>query len=104
MAQIFQLLYDHGADVVLSGHDHHYERLAPVDPTGNPAVNGIRSFIAGLGGASRYPLAEIPHPASEVRYNGNYGVLKMTLDAETYSWEFITVADETIDQGTDSCH
>jgi hypothetical protein len=104
MATVFQLLYDKGADVVLTGHDHHYERFAPVDPTGAAAVDGIRQFVSGLGGGSRYALAEVPHPASEFRYNDNYGVLKLTLGTGTYDWEFMTIADETVDQGTGACH
>jgi hypothetical protein len=105
MAQIVQLLYDHGADLVVSGHDHHYERFQPVDPSGTPAANGIRYFISGLGGASRYPLAATPHPASEVRYNADDGVLKLTLGPGTYSWEFLTVDDESFtDTGTGACH
>ena len=104
MASIFQLLYDRGAEVVLSGHDHDYERFAPLDGTGTPVAVGTRQFVAGLGGASKYEFEEPPEPGSEVRYNSDYGVLKMTLSAGTYSWEFVTVGGETIDQGADTCH
>ena len=104
MASMFQLLYENGAEVVLSGHEHLYERFAPLDPSGAPTSVGTRQFVSGLGGGGLYPLADTPQPGSEVRYNANFGVLKMTLAPGSYTWEFLTVDDQTIDQGADTCH
>jgi len=105
LAAIWQLLYDHGVDVVVNGNEHLYERFAPMDPGGrlDPA-HGIREFVAGTGGVSHYPFGEI-QPNSQVRDNTSFGVLKFTLDAAGYQWEFIPVeATGFTDSGNDSCH
>jgi hypothetical protein len=93
----WQALYDYGADVVLNGHDHTYERFAPQNPTGqaDPA-RGIREFVVGTGGRSLYSFATI-RPNSEVRYNTTWGVLKLTLHPTGYDWEF-TRAGQTREQ------
>ncbi|HEX9869338.1 MAG TPA: metallophosphoesterase [Candidatus Tectomicrobia bacterium] len=105
MQPIWQALYDAGADVVLSAHEHNYERFAPQDPNGVPdPVRGIREFVVGTGGKSHYPLgAGIAN--SEVRNDKTFGVLKLTLHPTTYDWEFVPVAGETFtDSGVASCH
>lgn len=102
---LWDILYEAGVDVVLNGHQHHYERLAPMDPTG--AVNqetGIRSFNVGTGGESVVEPTVAIHPNSEVRA-GVYGVLAMTLRANGYDWTFVPVAGQTFtDSGTGTCH
>ncbi|MEP7358932.1 MAG: metallophosphoesterase [Anaerolineales bacterium] len=106
MQTLWDVLYAGGADVVLNGHDHVYERFAPQDPQGaaDPA-RGIREIIAGTGGRSLYPFAGPARPNSEVRSASTYGVLKMTLHADSYDWEFVPVAGETFtDSGTGECH
>jgi calcineurin-like phosphoesterase family protein len=98
-------LYEGGADVVLSGHDHDYERFAPQTPLGkaDPAY-GIRQFVAGTGGRSHYAFAGIK-PNSQVRNDDTFGVLEMTLRAASYSWRFVPEAGNTFtDSGTDTCH
>jgi hypothetical protein len=105
MAPVIQVLYDHGADVVLSAHDHIYERFAPQNPAGQLDLeSGIREFIVGTGGASHHQFGEI-RPNSEVRDNTSFGVLKLTLYAEGYTWEFIPIRGDTFsDYGSDFCH
>ena len=101
----WQALYDAGAELVIAGHEHNYERFAPQTPTGqaDPAT-GIREFVVGTGGASHYPNFT-PIPNSEVRNGNTWGVLKLTLDAGTYSWQFIPVAGQTFtDAGSGACH
>jgi hypothetical protein len=105
MTPIWQALYDGGAEVVLNGHEHNYERFAPQDPTGkaDPA-RGIRQFTVGTGGKDFDPLGN-PFPNSEVRNWDTFGVLKLTLHPRSYDWEFIPVADKTFhDSGTGVCH
>ncbi|MFQ5890510.1 MAG: PKD domain-containing protein [Gemmatimonadota bacterium] len=105
MQALWQALYDRGADVVVSGHDHDYERFAPQTPTGaaDPA-NGIREFVAGIGGKSLRSF-KIPRPNSEFRYNATFGVLKLTLRETGYSWELVPVgAGGSPDAGSASCH
>ena len=98
-------LYAAGADLVLNGHRHVYERLAPMKPDGSPdPVKGIRTIIAGMGGESGGDLTDI-FPTSEVREGRTFGILKLTLSTGTYSWQFIGVPGSTFtDSGTNSCH
>jgi 3',5'-cyclic AMP phosphodiesterase CpdA len=98
-------LYEFGADVVLGGHDHDYERFAPQAPDGSPdPARGIRQFVAGTGGASPYYFTNIK-PNSEIRLTGLNGVLKLTLHEGSYDWEFIPAVGLPInDAGTGECH
>lgn len=101
----WKALYRTEADVVLSGHDHHYERFAPQDPYGafDPA-RGIRQFVVGTGGKSRYPLGKIK-ANSQARNVNTYGVLKLTLHSDSYEWKFVPPAGNTFtDSGTRACH
>ena len=77
-------IYAAGADLLLTGHEHFYERLAPMTPTGAvDRARGIREFIAGMGGKSVFGLTD-PHPGSEFGTNGFYGVLEVTLEEGAY--------------------
>jgi chitodextrinase len=97
-------LYNAGADIVLNGHDHEYERFAPQNPTATPDPKGIREFVVGTGGASHYTFTT-PIANSEVRDNTSYGVLKLTLHTTSYDWQFVPVAGATFtDTGTTTCH
>ena len=103
MRDLWQVLYEAGADVVLSAHDHTYERFAPQDPDGFPDPNGgIRQFVVGTGGARPYPFVTV-RPNSEMRLAA-LGVLKLTLSGAGYDWEFIAVSGEPRDGGSASCH
>lgn len=102
---LWQALYDGNADVVLNGHDHDYERFAPQDPVGRAdAARGIREFVVGTGGEWLYPFTTI-RPNSELRRTGVFGVLKLTLHATNYDWQFIAAAGNPFaDSGTGACH
>lgn len=102
---LWQALYDAHADVVVNGHDHDYERFAPQTPDAvRDAEGGIREFVAGTGGKNLRPFGDTK-PNSEVRYTGSFGILKLTLRAHSYDWEFIPVEGATFrDAGTDRCH
>jgi uncharacterized protein YjdB len=104
-AGAFQALYDAGADIVIVGHDHEYERFAPQTPSAAPdPARGIREFVVGTGGAGLYSFAT-PLPNSEVRDNTSHGVLKLTLSDGSYTWQFIPVAgDSFTDSGSGTCH
>jgi hypothetical protein len=105
MQQFWDIMYHHDVDVVVSAHDHLYERFAPQDPEGNPdPERGIRQFTVGTGGAELYEFTTIL-PTSEVRNNDTHGVLKVTLGEGGYSWEFVPVAGGSFtDSGSGSCH
>ena len=105
MQPFWDALYAADADVVLNGHDHDYERFAPQTPSG-AADNqrGIREFVVGTGGRALYSLGTL-RANSQVFNASTFGVLKLTLSAGSYSWEFIPVAGQTFtDSGTASCH
>jgi acid phosphatase type 7 len=102
---LWQTLYEANADVVVNGHDHDYERFAPQTPdaVSDPA-RGIREFVVGTGGKNQRPFGEIK-PNSEVRNADAFGVLKLTLKAKGYDWQFIPVAGKTFtDSGSGTCH
>ena len=105
MQPIWQALYDGGAELILSGHDHIYERFAPQTATGQlDASKGIREFIVGTGGAGLYSIGTIK-PNSEVRNNQTKGVLKLTLYADHYDFQFVHVSGASFtDSGSGSCH
>jgi hypothetical protein len=90
-------------DVVLNGHDHMYERFAPQDPDGKPdPAKGIRQFIVGTGGAHLYTPGAA-QPNSEVRQSV-YGILIMTLSANSYQWDFVSVGNTFRDTNSGACH
>jgi len=100
----WQALYDYRADVVLSGHDHTYERFAPQSATGQAdASRGIRQFVVGTGGKSLYSFTS-NQPNSQVRNNTTYGVLKLTLHSTSYDWQFVPIAGQNFtDSGSANC-
>lgn len=104
MREAWRVLYDAGADLVLNGHDHDYERFAPQDPSGRAdPKRGIREFIVGTGGGGVYRFNVI-RANSEVRNNMTYGVLKLTLRPTSYDWEFIPAGAQTFrDSGRADC-
>jgi acid phosphatase type 7 len=104
--QLFKALYDGGADVLLVGHQHIYERFAPMTPTGARNVTtGIRQFIIGTGGTSQTALAATPPANSEARNTGTFGVLKLTLHPTSYDFQFVPEAGKTLtDSGNQACH
>jgi acid phosphatase type 7 len=91
-----------GVDVVLSGHHHIYERFAPMGSDGDPDASGTRQFIVGTGGA---PLADFGSPisGSEVRIRA-WGVLRLSLRSDSYSWDFRDPSNEELDSGESNCH
>ncbi len=102
---LWQALYDAGADVVIGGHDHNYERFGLQNPQGelDPA-HGIREFVVGTGGKNLRPFGTIK-PNSEVRNNDAFGVLRLTLRPTSYDWQFISQQGKAFtDSGGASCH
>jgi hypothetical protein len=99
-------LYPAGADVVLNGHRHFYERLAPMkaDGTADPQY-GVREFIVGSGGIGGATLGTNVYPTSEALDGVTRGVLKLYLYDDSYAWRFIPIAGETFtDSGSTACH
>lgn len=87
-------LYAAGADLILNGHEHNYERFARQNPSGVADPNGIREIISGTGGIGHYPIGTAK-ANSEIRNATTFGVLKLTLHAASYDWQFVPVAGST---------
>jgi hypothetical protein len=102
---LWTALYEAGAEVVLVGHEHNYERFAPLDPLGgvDPA-RGVREFVVGTGGKSHYPFGT-PLPGSEARNSDSFGLLELQLRSTGYTWRFVAAQGSSFqDSGTGSCH
>jgi hypothetical protein len=104
MRVIWQILYDHGVELVMHGHDHIYERFAPQTANGTlDTARGIREFIVGTGGNNHTSIASIA-ANSLVRNTDTFGVLKLTLHPTSYDWQFVPEAGKTFtDSGSASC-
>ncbi len=101
----WDMLYENGAEIVLNGHDHVYERFAPQDPDqeGDPEF-GIRQFTVATGGAPQRDFAAT-QPNSQVRMTGVHGVLRLELQPDGYRWEFLSVDGQVFsDTGAGECH
>ena len=97
-------LDDAGADVVLVGHDHDYERFAPQDEAGVANPQGIKQFVVGTGGRSLRPFPTVA-PNSEFRDATSFGVLALELHSSSYDWQFLAAAGSTLqDSGSTDCH
>jgi len=101
----WQDLYAAHADLVLAGHEHSYERFAPQDPDGrSDPQHGIREIVIGTGGRS-HDFLGFAMASSEVRDFETYGVLKLTLAPQGYTWEFLPEEGKNFnDSGTGICH
>ena len=102
MRPLFQILYDARADVVLSGHNHNYERFAPQTPSGSASSSrGIVQFVVGTGGAGLYDFTSVMRN-SKYRFKG-HGVLRLQLNATSYSYSFVPLSGSNKDSGSRTC-
>jgi hypothetical protein len=110
-AVYWDIFYQYGVDLVLAGAAHHYERFAPMDPSGNLDLSyGIRQIISGHGGYHSNPIYALM-PNSQVYDDTSYGALKLTLHSGSYDWQFMPIADNVepgggsfTDSGSGNCH
>ena len=105
VAPLWRALEEAGAEIVIAGHDHHYERSNPqrADGTADNA-RGLRQFIVGNGGRSLFPALFFSQNSVK-RYDTGYGVLRLALGEKTYRWNFIPVTPGAFsDEGTGTCH
>ena len=106
LSDLWSTLYEFGVEVFISGHDHNYERFAPQKPDGTlDSETGIRQFVVGTGGKSLREI-EAVKPNSEAASDQDHGVLKLSLHADSYEWEFISTALPTFyrDSGSSRCN
>jgi hypothetical protein len=89
MRDIWDVLYQYNVDVVINGHDHSYEVFGEQNVLGGREPGrGIREFVVGTGGAPSYPFFGVK-PNSEMQITGRYGVIRLTLNADSYQWSFL---------------
>jgi hypothetical protein len=102
---LWNALYDAGADLVINGHDHDYERFSPQRPDGTgDSAKGIREIVVGTGGVGLRRFSTT-RANSQVRKSTVLGVLRLELKASSYTWRFMPVAGSTwTDSGTTACH
>ncbi|MGE3957806.1 MAG: metallophosphoesterase [Vicinamibacterales bacterium] len=100
--EMFRILHEAGAELVLVGHEHQYERFAPQTADGmlDPA-RGIRQIVVGTGGVPLYDF-QATRPNSEVRIKA-HGVMKLTLSSDRYQWDFLPISGPG-DSGSAACH
>jgi calcineurin-like phosphoesterase family protein len=102
---LWKALHEAGVEVLLTAHSHDYERFAPRDANGKTSPVGIRQFVVGTGGAFMTGLSSSRMQGSEAGQNHTFGVLKMTLHASSYDWQFVPIAGKTwSDSGSGQCH
>jgi acid phosphatase type 7 len=103
MAPLWNALYDAGADIVLSGHDHNYQRYPPMNKQGAiDRIRGIRSFVVGTGGRRLYELRSDQRRRRAQAHT--LGVLRLTLRPAAYAWRFLPVAGgRYVDAGSGTC-
>ncbi len=103
LRDIWELLYEGGAEVVLNGHDHNYERIAPQTADRQlDLARGIRQFTVGTGGAPLYPQSG--RAANSEVFIQAWGVLRLSLEPTQYQWAFLDVTGAELDRGAAACH
>ncbi len=104
LGSLWDELYAGDADLVLSGHDHDYERFAPQAPDGSPdEARGIVEIVVGTGGADLEGFKGT-RSNSLVRFDDANGVLELALDADAWSFSFVDIAGVIRDAGGGTCH
>ena len=101
----WEILYNRGAELVLNGHAHRYERHRPMNADGRRDANGIRQIIVGTGG--KPPLGDVGErdPNTVTRNDNTPGVLRLSLRSDSYSWKFVPVPNKNFtDSGKANCH
>lgn len=105
MESVWHVLYEAGVDIVLDGHEHHYERFLPQTPLGAAdSVKGIVEIVAGTGGSVLRGVSDPPAPNSAARVHGYFGVLKLTLGDGEYRHAFLDTSGRVWDRGAGKCH
>lgn len=103
LRDIWELMYNLGGDLVINGHDHVYERHAPMNADQRrDDVKGIRQFTVGTGGASLY--GRVRSAGNSEVFISNYGILRLKLDPALYEWQFMDMNGTVLDRGLNICH
>jgi acid phosphatase type 7 len=101
---LWQALYNAGAELVINGHDHSYERFAQLNANGTALNPGLREIVVGTGGSGHTGFGTILS-TSRAHNSSTYGVLKLTLGSDGYNWKFVPISGQSYtDSGSTSCH
>jgi hypothetical protein len=101
---MWDALYDAGADLVLNGHEHSYERFAPQDPEGHADdARGMMELVVGTGGAALRGFND-PVANSKVRASVSHGIIELRLNQSGWAWQFDTTDGAFSDAGSGRCH
>jgi hypothetical protein len=104
MQWIWSILHNAGAELVINGHAHNYERFKEMNVYGGAASPGLRQIVVGTGGSDLHSFGS-PLSTSQVRNSSTHGVLKLTLTSTSYSWQFVPIAGQSFtDSGTTNCY
>jgi acid phosphatase type 7 len=103
-APLFAALYEHGAELVLTGHSHNYERFAPVTPAGVSNTTGVRQFVVGTGGRNLHTDTGPQAANSEILRTDVFGVLELTLEPDAYTARFVGEDGTAVDEASGTCH
>ena len=101
---LFTDLYEHGAELVLTGHSHNYERFAPVTPDGVASPAGVRQFVVGTGGRNLHTDTGPQAAGSEILRTDVFGVLELTLEPSAYTARFVGEDGTAVDETGGTCH
>jgi acid phosphatase type 7 len=97
-------LFDHDAELVLSGHAHNYERFRPQTPRRAANADGVSQFVVGTGGKSHRAFGSTVRVNSQFRNATKFGVLELNLHPSSYDWIFRATDGTTLDPGSATCH
>lgn len=112
LTDLYQTLLDNQVDILLSGHEADYERFGPLAANGQPDPAGVRQFVVGTGGQVTYDPAQGDAPwrakaapiPNEFFDGGHHGLLRLTLNPDSYDWQFIALDAGVLDSGSAPCH
>lgn len=112
LTAMYKTLLDHNVDVLLSAHEADYERFDTLGANGKPDPTGVRQFVVGTGGQVTYDpavgdaawRAKSKPIKSQFFDVDNHGVLRLTLNPDSYSWAFVTLDSGVVDAGEAACH
>jgi hypothetical protein len=102
VARFYRIAFNHHVELLLSGHDHHYERFVPKRPDGTRAPRGVVQFVSGTGGKSFYPANDVV-AGSAYRIANRFGVLALSLRKGSYTWAWKGIGGATRDAGARDC-
>lgn len=105
VAPLYKALREAGADLILNGHAHNYERFAPMTETGAASPAGVREIVVGTGGEEHHPIQQAGvYSTSEKIESFDFGLLRLRLTPTAYSWAFVNESGHTLDSGSAACH